>query len=93
MGMGMYFLQVTKEQLDEIEEDEDMYYEISQSDEADEISFGFDSEFDAVNFLLNNDAFIDDKVESPDYLDAANVLEDIFESYLDVDTVKFIALD
>ena len=91
MGMGMYFLQVTKEQLDVIEEDEEMYYEISQSDEADEISFGFDSEFDAVNFLLNDNAFRNDSAKSPNYLEAAQELEDIFESYLNVTSVKYIA--
>ena len=53
MGMGMYFVAVSKKQLKEILEDNDVYYEITDEAEDDDVA-GLDWEFDAVNFLINN---------------------------------------
>ena len=91
MSMGMYFLQITKEQLDEIENDEDMFYEISHSDEADEINIGFDSEFFTIGFLLTDKAFHYEQPQSPNYYFRSRRLTNSFDSYLDVDAVKHIA--
>ena len=96
MGMGMYFVAVSKKQLKEILEDNDVYYEITDEAEDDDVA-GLDWEFDAVNFLINNwfdendygEEF--DNTVSLDYLDEAHLLDDISEFYLDVDDVKLMA--
>jgi len=95
MGMGMYFVAISKEQLEQIHEDSDVYEEIT--DDAEDDACGLDYEFDAVNFLINNwfdendygEEF--DNTVSLDYLDAAHFLDEVDAFYLEVIDVKRIA--
>lgn len=91
MGCGMYFVAVTEEQYDEINEDFECYQDIIDGVDGDDIC-GLDWEFDAVNFLLTDDrnVFFYDGINSPCYTDACWI-DEIDASCLDVDEVKGLA--
>ena len=95
MGMGMNFVAVSEEQLKEIFEDNDLYYEARDEAERDDV-FGLGGEFDAINFLTNkwfdkkDDGEEYDNTLSFNYLDIADFIHEINEAYLDVNGVKII---